>query len=116
VGSVICDETAPKQLLSVGAVLDTWGLRVRDKLDKLRLRDEQNGLHDVDALSGRGTPYPLAAFRAVGTMKPKWLSHYLADYELSVRMRRAGYRLLVTESAAVFSCNEFGSAFRADSL
>jgi GT2 family glycosyltransferase len=116
VGSVICDETAPEQLLSIGVVLDTSRLRVRDKLDKLRSRDEENGLHDVDALSGRGTLYPLAAFLAVGTMKPKWLPHYLADYELSVRIRRAGYRLLVTENAVVFSSNEFGNSFHAGSL
>ena len=26
-------------------------------------------------------------------MRPRWLPHYLADYELSVRVRKAGYRL-----------------------
>jgi hypothetical protein len=70
----------------------------------------------VDALSGRGTLYPLQAFHTAGGTKPTWLPHYLADYELAVRIGKAGYHLLVSEQAAVFSANEFGTAWQPGSL
>lgn len=116
VGSVICDEEAPDRLLSIGAVFDTWRLRVRDKLEQERPRDSAKGPHSVDGLSGRGTLYPLAAFRIAGTMKPVWLPHYLADYELAVRVRKAGFKLLVCEDAAILSADEFGNAYQPSSL
>jgi N-acetylglucosaminyl-diphospho-decaprenol L-rhamnosyltransferase len=112
VGSVICDELASDQLLSIGAVLNTWGLQVRDKLEQTRRRDSAKGPHPVDALSGRGTLYPTAAFRSAGTMKTAWLPHYFADYELSLRVRNAGYKLLVSEATAVLSKNEYGNSYQ----
>lgn len=112
VGSVICDEERPDRLISIGAVLDVWRLRVADKLAQERSQDKTKEPHSVDALSGRGTLYPLSAFHKAGTMKPKLLPHYLADYELAVRVRKAGYRLLVSEKAATLSANEFGNSFK----
>jgi N-acetylglucosaminyl-diphospho-decaprenol L-rhamnosyltransferase len=112
VGSVICNEAVPDQLLSIGPVLDTWRLKVCDKLEQTRLRDSAKGPHPVDALSGRGTLYPVAAFHSAGTMKTAWLPHYLADYELALRVRNAGYKLLVSEATAVLSANEFGNSYQ----
>lgn len=117
VGSVIRDEDQPTRLLSIGAVLDTWRLKVRDVLPEPRTLDmDASQVHQVDALSGRGVLYPLEAFRRAGSMRPRWLPHYLADYELSIRVRNAGYRLVVSEKAAVLSANEFGNAHRAKSI
>ena len=116
VGSVICDEAVPERLLSIGAMFDTWRLRVRDKLEQERIRNSAKGPHSVDGLSGRGTLYPLAAFRVAGTMKPAWLPQYLADYELAVRVRKAGFKLLVTEETATLSAEEFGNAYQPSSL
>jgi len=116
VGSAICDQSVPDQLLSIGAVLDTWRLKVRDKLEKTRLRDSSKGPHTVDALSGRGTLYPVAALRLAGTMKTAWLPHYLADYELALRVRSAGYKLLVSEATAVLSENEYGNSYKPTGL
>lgn len=116
VGSAICDEQAPNKLLSIGALLDTWRLRVRDKLVQSRIRDSTQGPHVVDVLSGRGTLYPLAVFLRVGSMKPTLLPHYLADYELSIRVRKAGYKLLVSENAVVLSANEFGNSYLPSSV
>lgn len=117
VGSVIRDEVEPSRLLSIGPILDTWRLRVCDRLPEARtLEKNANGVHAVDALSGRGVLFPTEAFRQAGTLRPRWLPHYLADYELSVRIRKAGYKLLVSERAAVLSANEFGNAHRPKSL
>jgi N-acetylglucosaminyl-diphospho-decaprenol L-rhamnosyltransferase len=116
VGSVICDEAVPERLLSIGPVYDAWRLKITDKLQVERLRESGKKPHSVSALSGRGTLYPLSAFSIVGTMKPFLLPHYLADYELAVRVSAAGFKLLVSEDAAVLSANEFGNAYRPASL
>jgi N-acetylglucosaminyl-diphospho-decaprenol L-rhamnosyltransferase len=116
VGSVICDIDDPDQIISIGAILDTWRLNVSDKLAKQRLWNQENGVYIVDALSGRGTLYPLNAFYMAGTMKPLWLPHYLADYELAIRVRKAGFKLMVTEKAATLSANEFGNSYKAKNL
>lgn len=117
VGSVIRDEDEPTRLLSIGAMLDTWRFRVRDRLAQPQTLDlAASGVHSVDALSGRGVLFPIEAFRRAGLMRPRWLPHYLADYELSVRVRKAGYRLLVSEQAAVLSANKFGNSHRAKSI
>lgn len=114
IGSVIRDIEPPHALLSVGAQIDPWRFVVRDRLDRPPAtgvtEPGANGhLHEVDALSGRGALFPVAAFRAAGTMRTRWLPHYLADYELSLRVRRHGYRLLVDDRAAVFSRHAYGS-------
>ena len=109
IGSVVCNEGAPDQLLSIGPVLDVRQLLVADKLLKARSRNASNGPHTLNALSGRGTLYPLVAFRLAGMMRPTLFPHYLADYELSVRVSKAGFKLLVTEEAPILSANEFGS-------
>lgn len=112
VGSVICDEARPNWLLSIGGLVDPWRFRVRDKLVEERALTPRIDLHTVDVLSGRGTLYPLSAFRRAGTMRPRWLPHYLADYELAARVRLAGYRLLVNEQAVTLSANEYGNAYQ----
>jgi GT2 family glycosyltransferase len=114
IGSVIRDVEPPHALLSVGAQIDPWRFVVRDRLDRPPAEGAKdaglNGhLHEVDALSGRGALFPVAAFRVAGTMRARWLPHYFADYELSLRVRRHGYRLLVDDRAAVFSRHDYGS-------
>lgn len=112
VGSVIRDEADHEHLLSIGACMDAWRLRTRDLLDTniLNLTDS---IVEVDALSGRGVLFPMAALSAVGGMRPRALPHYLADYELSLRVRKSGWRLLVLTTAAVYSEDDYGSMRRA---
>jgi GT2 family glycosyltransferase len=107
IGSVIRDLDPPHDLLSIGAKVDGWRLLTRDRLGDA---DDGSDMVAVDALSGRGVLYPVAALRAVGGMRPRTLPHYLADYELSIRVRRAGWRLLVSSQAAVYSREDYGNA------
>lgn len=116
VGSVIYDEAEPTQILSIGAVIDTGRLKVQDRLECPSHRDHKEGPYSVDALSGRGTLYPLKAFRMAGTMKPTWLPHYLADYELARRVRKFGFKLLVSGKAVTYSANEWGNQYTSPSL
>jgi GT2 family glycosyltransferase len=112
VGSVIRDEADHANLLSIGANVDAWRLLTRDILDTAKSRAAA-ALVEVDALSGRGVLFPLAGLSAAGGMRPRALPHYLADYEVSVRVRKSGWRLLVLTEAAVYSSDDYGSTRRA---
>lgn len=101
VGSVIRDEADHARLLSIGGRVDAWRLLTRDLLDEVGPCQVSDTLVEVDALSGRGVLFPLAALIAAGGMRPRALPHYLADYEVSLRVRKSGWRLLVLSAAAV---------------
>lgn len=113
VGSVIRDEADHTRLLSIGARVDAWRLLTRDLLDKAGSQMVSDEAVDVDALSGRGALFPMASLIAAGGMRPRALPHYLADYEVSLRVRKHGWRLLVSTAAAVYSGDDYGSTRRA---
>ncbi len=113
VGSVVCNISPPHRLISVGPRIDPWRFVVEDIGDRHQSVD---GVVAVDALSGRGVIYPVAALKAVGGMRSRWLPHYLADYELSLRVHAHGYNLLVTKDAIVYSINEFGANYCAKNI
>lgn len=117
VGSAIRDLLPPHQLLSIGPRVESWYLRVRDVFDTSgQGGGAEHEVMPMNALSGRGVLYPVAAIRAVGGMRPRCLPHYLADYELAVRVRAAGWTLLVSPSVSVQSREDYGNAYRGASL
>lgn len=115
VGSPIIDEKQPHRLLSIGPRINPWRFQIRDIVDDLS-HDALTDVISVDALSGRGVLYPISALRHAGGMRPRCLPHYLADYDLSVRVHSAGWRLLVQTTASVYSADQYGNAYRASSL
>jgi GT2 family glycosyltransferase len=112
VGSVVRDVTDHERLLSIGVSVDSWRLLTRDLID-LDAAKTSDAFVEVDALSGRGVLFPIQGLIAAGGMRPGALPHYLADYEVSVRVRKSGWRLLVIFDAAVYSSDDFGSKSRA---
>ncbi|EIJ45198.1 hypothetical protein GWL_46380 [Herbaspirillum sp. GW103] len=117
VGSTVRNVERPHELLSVGAVINPWRFKVQDAMAIRPIAELERGDSvEVDALSGRGVLFPLRAVTEVRGMRPRRLPHYLADYELSLRIHRAGWKLLVSMQAPVYSSNEFGNSFKGKSL
>jgi GT2 family glycosyltransferase len=58
-------------------------------------------LYPVDVLGGCGTLIPVSVFRRIGLYDERALRHYGADYELSRRAARAGFRLMVDKRSAL---------------
>jgi len=119
VGSVVRDEGESHRLLSIGARIDPWKLRVSDISSGASHQNNQcdvSAVVEVDALSGRGVLFPTSALEAVKGMRPRWLPHYLADYDLSVRTKKAGWRLLVDMNATVYSQEKSGNTWHAPSF
>lgn len=113
VGSVVRDEADHGRLLSIGACVDAWRLLTHDLLDNAQPQPLSDAVLEVDVLSGRGVLFPMASLIAAGGMRRRILPHYLADYEVSLRVRKFGWRLLVSTAAAVYSGDDYGSARRA---
>jgi GT2 family glycosyltransferase len=58
---------------------------------------------NVDVLPGRGMLIPIEVFSEIGNFNARQLPHYGADYEFSIRAKRAGFRLIVSHRARVYS-------------
>jgi GT2 family glycosyltransferase len=113
-GSVIRNQHDDR-LMSIGPSINAFWLSIKD-----RLNSNNKNVHpdawEVDALSGRGVLLPVAGLKSIGGMRPKWLPHYLADYEVSLRLKSHGWQLIVSKEAAVYSEDEYGSQYRPKSL
>jgi N-acetylglucosaminyl-diphospho-decaprenol L-rhamnosyltransferase len=110
VGSIVRGTLKNAPLLSVGVAIDAWRFLTSDLLvTRPDMQYRANSFIEVDALSGRGVLYPYSSIVASGGMRPKLLPHYLADYELSLRVHKLGWRLLVSHTAPVYSEPNFGS-------
>ncbi len=111
VGSVLMDIDRPDRIISIGPRIRYGLARIEEVYDPGLGRPVVSGVDrylmaraiEVDGLSGRGTLYPLDLLRKIGNIRWRWLPHYLADYELSVRAREAGYSTLVATRAIVWS-------------
>jgi GT2 family glycosyltransferase len=114
VGSIIRDKKPPYEVLSIGPKVDYWRLAIWDLLssDTGQCALDKGGDISVSMLSGRGTLYPVEAFARAGTMRPRVLPHYFADYEFADRVRRSDIQLIVSCSTAVYSLPEWGSNSR----
>jgi GT2 family glycosyltransferase len=73
---------------------------VGDERDRL---PNDADLAEVTHAPGRGTLVPLRAFHDLGLYDQQHLPHYGADYDYTHRARRAGYRILISYRAQVFS-------------
>lgn len=112
VGSVVfeIDSAAERgrrdaRLTSLGPLVDSTRLRVWDAIDD----DQGEPIVSLDALSGRGSLYPIELFHAHGTMIPRLLPHYFSDYEVAARFARKGTRLLVSREIGVYTFPVYGN-------
>ena len=101
-----------EKLISIGPMMHVNRVAIWDKLQDLTETDTKNmaKIYHVDALAGRGMLIPYTVIRKFGTMRPKLLPHYLADYEFSARMAKKGCDLVIATDAKIFtspSCGNF---------
>lgn len=109
VGSVLRNVDEPHEILSIGPVIDVWGMRVWDKWQDMPPYERVNlaASYEVKTVSGRGTLYPVKVLREVGGLRPKLLPHYYADYELGMRASRQGIPVVVSTEAVIKTENDF---------
>jgi GT2 family glycosyltransferase len=93
VGALIVDSRDRSHILDAGEFIDwaSYSFPVKTTVAPGEARCEQ-----VDVLPGRGSLVPLRIIRAVGNVDAEAFPHYIADYEFFTRVRRHGFRLVVT--------------------
>lgn len=107
VGSMLVEQGPNGDQASLGPIIDF----LRTRVETLKLApdphapaaDRLSEVVELAALSGRGTLYPVEVFHRVGILRPRWLPHYLADYEMAARARAAGFRTLVATRARIWT-------------
>ncbi len=57
----------------------------------------------TDALSTKGTLYPIQIFRKIGLFDAKHFPHYFSDYEFSIRAKRFGFGLNVCRKSHIYN-------------
>lgn len=111
IGSALHEHGSTPSLVSIGPRISLNRVTIWDRLSELSVEEMCNlaPTYEVDALAGRGTLVPVYAMRKFGTLRPRLLPHYLADYEFSVRMKKNGMKLLVSSCAQVWSPPVYGN-------
>jgi GT2 family glycosyltransferase len=106
VGSVVVDARDGDTVEDGGPVVRwataKWG-RLSARRSLRACREEGTIVTEPDFLAGRGTLIPVGCLRKVGLFDSRRLPHYYADYEFSSRAAKAGYRLVMSYEAPVYS-------------
>ena len=96
VGALIVDSRDPTRILDAGEFIDwrEYAFPVKTVIEPGETRCDR-----VDVLPGRGSLVPLRMIRAAGNVDDRRFPHYVADYEFFSRLRRHGFKLVVTYEA-----------------
>jgi GT2 family glycosyltransferase len=81
---------------------DVWDSGVMVDWAKLKF-SRSTSTKKIDALSTKGTLYPVDIFRKVGYFDEKHFPHYFSDYEFSIRAKRMGYDLLISPDCKIYN-------------
>jgi len=99
VGSLIVDIKNPKKIIDAGVKIDWKEFSFTGKNNVI---DGEICRNNVDTLPGRGTIVPIEVIRDVGNINAKKFPHYIADYEYFCRIKKYGYKLVVTYETKLF--------------
>ena len=96
-----------EELISIGAKILPTTLEVKEIHNDAFVFKRFSTLRDVDILSGRGVLYPIKSIMEVNGLRPKIIPHYFADYDLSLRVNKKGYNLIISLQAVVYTDEDF---------
>lgn len=103
IGSVITDINDNDTILSGGSKVNWWNAK-RSNLDvgKKRSSFPAGFYNEVSTLTGRGVLIPTRVFQEIGLYNERHYKHY-GDTEIPKRAEKAGFRLIVSYDAVVYS-------------
>lgn len=87
-GSVIINSNT-KKVVDAGVAID-WK----------KLKFKSGG---TDAISTKGTLYPIKVFNEIDLFDAKHFPHYFSDYEFAIRAKRNGYKLHVCRASKIYN-------------
>jgi GT2 family glycosyltransferase len=80
-----------------------WKMKRTVKLLDRIPEEQRHGLHEVTHFPGRGLWIPAAVFNAIGLFDARWLPHYGADDDFTLRARKKGFAVYCNYDARLFS-------------
>jgi GT2 family glycosyltransferase len=96
-----------KETIELSAFSRQMGWPMKDRMKKLTLTQDSLPHHkdvlEVYALSGKGVLVPVSVFEAIGNYNATDLPHYHADTEFTIRAYRAGFKILLSTKARLYS-------------
>lgn len=105
VGSII--KNHEDKIVSVGPRILTKSLEINDLLLDDSIFYNSELVKNVDALSGRGVFYSVKSLKKVKGLRSKIFPHYFSDYDLSLRIKRKGYSLILSKEIVVYTDEKF---------
>lgn len=103
IGSVIVDKNDNETILSGGSMVNWFTAKREDINVGKRKSSFPIGFYiKTSTLTGRGVLIPTSVFRNLGLYNEQHYKHY-GDTELPKRAEKAGYRLIVSYDAVVYS-------------
>jgi GT2 family glycosyltransferase len=91
----------------IGSVVkDAKNRIIWDKGVKINWSKMKFSLGGTDALSTKGTLYPVGIFKEIGLFDSKHFPHYFSDYEFAIRAKRNGYKLLICNRSKIYNRTE----------
>lgn len=97
VGSVVIDSKT-KKVWDTGVQIDWRNCEFKSISDIEKCDDGE-----IDALSTKGTLYPVQVFKEIGNFDAKHFPQYFSDYEFSIRAKRNGYKLCVCPTSRIYN-------------
>lgn len=80
-----------------------WKIGKPVKLLNILPEPQYHGLHTVTHFPGRGLWIPAEVFRKIGLFDARWLPHYGADDDFTLRARERGFDIYCNYDARLFS-------------
>ncbi len=98
VSGVVVDRARPGRILEAGVILDPARFTFRLRTE---IASDAPFWDGTDVLPAYGLLVPVRMLRVVGNLNARRYPHYMSDYDLTMRLRRAGFRLGVVTDAAI---------------
>lgn len=106
IGSVEVEEDSENIIKSGGVIIKIFRGKMCVLNKNKELKDFDNKHYEyVDVLTGRGTLYPIIIFKKIGLFDSLHFPHY-GDFDLPLRARKQGYKLIVFYNLIVKSFKE----------
>ena len=105
IGSVALDHENQNAVVEAGVNIDWLSAKYTYHFKNQSYKglfSEEDSFYRPTVLPGRGTAIPVEVFHEIGLFDQDMFPHYAADYDFSLRAKKAGYDLIVSFALTLF--------------
>jgi len=102
VGTIMYDHSKPDTILSAGGIIDFTQNVSRGRGVNKKDKGQFNRVEDVDFLWGGALLARRAVLEEVGLFDPGYIGYWFEDTDLSMRVKKAGYKILFCPYAKIW--------------